>query len=86
MIHYKIRHKESGMFHKGGMYECWSKDGKTWTTLGKLRSMITMNLNNCHTHNFSNWEIVEYEVTETAVKSLHEVIKPENLVTLIKKF
>lgn len=86
MIYYKIRHKETGMFHKGGIYNIWSAEGKTWTTLGKLQSMITMHINNSGFPNFSNWEIVEYEVKETAVKSLHEIIKPEKLVTIIKNF
>lgn len=86
MIHYKIRHKETGLYHKGGVYDRWSAQGKTWNTLGKLRAMITMYLNNNHSYDFANWEIIEYEVKETAVKSLHEVIKPEKLIKLLQNF
>lgn len=85
MIYYKIRNKETGLYHKGGVYNVWTKAGKTWTTLGQLRSMLTMNINSQNSE-MHNWEIIEYEVKETAVKALHEVIKPEKLISIIKKF
>ena len=76
MIYYKIRNKNTGLFHKGGIYELWSKDGKTWTTLGKLRSMLTMNTPSKHRtgKDMSEWEIVEYEVTEKSVKQPYEIM------------
>lgn len=86
MIYYKIRNKaEPNLFHKGGIYENWSKTGKIWPTLGQLRSMITMNMNGPEPVNMNNWEIVEYEVTEKAVKNVHDIISQKKLVELLIK-
>lgn len=71
------------MFHKGGVYENWSKTGKVWPSLGQLRSMITMNMND--KTNMNDWEIVEYEVTEKAVKGVHEIVNPEKLIKMLTK-
>lgn len=86
MIYYKIRNKSKPtLFHKGGIYENWSKTGKIWPSLGQLRSMITMNLNEFNPADISNWEIVEYEVTEKAVKSVHEVVSQKKLIEMLTK-
>jgi hypothetical protein len=82
MIYYKVRDKATGLYHKGGVYSVWSKTGKTWTTLGKLRSMLTMNINNGTS--MSDWEIIEYEVVEKTVKSVNDVIDPKKLIQYIK--
>lgn len=82
MIHYKVRNKTSpDLFHKGGVYENWSKVGKIWSSIGQLRSFITMNMN--HRTDFSNWEIIEYEVIEKEVKQVHEVISTDKLVRML---
>lgn len=86
MMYYKIRSKSNPeLFHKGGVYDNWSKTGKVWSTLGQLRSMITMNMNDYHATDMTDWEIVEYEVTEKAVKDVHEVISQKRLVEMLKK-
>ena len=86
MIYYKIRSKKNPeLFHKGGVYNQWSKTGKVWPTLGQLRSMITMNMSEYNSTDMSDWEIVEYEVSEKSVKEVYEVISQKRLVELIKK-
>lgn len=87
MIYYKIRNKQTGLFHKGGVYDLWSKEGKTWTTLGKLRSMLTMNMPTKYRkgQDMSEWEIVEYEVTEKSVKQPHEMIDPKKIIEILKQ-
>jgi hypothetical protein len=85
MIYYKIRNKTNPeLYHKGGVYNLWSKSGKTWSTLGKLRSMITMHMRNSH-RGMDDWEIVEYEVREVAVRAPHEVMDAKKLVELLAK-
>ena len=84
MIYYKIRNKKTGLFHKGGTYEAWSKSGKTWDTLGKLRAMLTTTFKYSCNKDLSNWEVIEYEVKEASVKELHEVVDPNKLLTLLK--
>jgi hypothetical protein len=88
MIYYKIRNRKTGLFHKGGVYEVWSKEGKTWTTLGKLRSMLTMNSPDDAGYggkDMTDWEIIEYEVTEKAIKMPHEVIDPKKIIAILKR-
>lgn len=86
MIYYKIRNKRTGLYHKGGSYNVWNKSGKTWDTLGKLRAMLTMTLNNEYrSSDISDWEVIEFEVTEKAVKQVHEVIDPKKLMKFLKE-
>jgi hypothetical protein len=61
--------------------------GKTWDTLGKLRTMITCAINEDRTcnHDFSNWEVIEYEVIEKQSRPVHEVVTANKLMELIKK-
>jgi len=87
MIYYKIRNKNTGLYHKGGVYGVWSKTGKTWTTLGKLRSMLTMNTaREYHKgQDMTDWEIIEYEVIEKCVKLPHEVMDPKKIIDMLKQ-
>lgn len=90
MNFYKIRNKRTGLFRCAGGEPKWNKGGKTFDTLGKLRSMIT----NCMRHNkyartiikndFSEWEIIEYEAVARSVKDVHEIVKAERIVELLK--
>jgi len=85
--YYKIRNKyDRDKFHKGGMYEQWSKTGKVWTTLGALRSFLTSTLKNEYrSTQINKWEIIELEISETATRQVHELIKPEQLIKLLTK-
>ena len=85
--YYKIRNKhDPTQFHKGGIYDQWSKTGKVWTTLGALRSFLTTTLQNeRRTRQISNWEIIELDIPEGKVRDLHELIKPEQLIKMLTK-
>ena len=87
MIYYKIRNKNTGLFHKGGVYEVWSKNGKVWDTLSKLRAMLTMNTPGPYNRgkDMSDWEIIEYEVIEKCVKLPHEVMDPKKTLEILKQ-
>jgi hypothetical protein len=90
---FKIRHKVTGMYSKGGTYanaegtnSHWNKSGKTWDTLGKLRAHLTSHMNRYYgATDMSDWEIIEYKSVPTSVKSIHEVVRPEKLVELLKR-
>ena len=91
---FKIRHKKTGRYSKGGVYVNASGDngywtergGKTWDTLGKLRAHITTHLNRYSgSTDMSDWEIIEYQCVPTDIKSIHEVVKPEKIIELLKK-
>jgi len=94
MIVYKIRHKVTGKYSKGGSYvpsngmgSLWTDEGKgkTWDTMGKLRSHITSHIGKYSgTTDMSEWEVVEYTMHVTDVKPLINVVKPEKIVQLLK--
>lgn len=37
MTFYKIRHKQTGLFSKGGVQPKFNKCGKTWATMGHIK-------------------------------------------------
>ena len=87
MKFYKIRNKNNPQLYRlAGSRPSWNKSGKTWDTLGKLRSMITNTINsNYYSEDLGNWEIVEYEVAEVSAKPVHEVMSQQNLLKLLTR-
>lgn len=84
-IHYKVRHRGTGLYHNGSYYNKWHKIGKTYTTLGKLRSFITRSFNDEHMRkDIADYEIVEIEIREASVKQVHEVMDPKKFMALLK--
>lgn len=94
VTYYKIRHKKTGLWSKGGVYVNgegtnghWvAKGGKTWDTLGKLRSHITSHLATPHSKgtDMSDWEVLVYKMVYQDAKPIHEMIDPKKLVQLLK--
>lgn len=67
---YKIRHKVTGLYRMagGGIPGRWSKTGKVWPTLGRVK--LHLNLLRYDTTQplppeCRNWEIVAFEVEES---------------------
>ena len=85
MIVYKIRNKNNSEQFLTGTptYHSWNKTGRMFQTIGKLRTFLTNTLK-C-SKNISNWEVVEYELAEQSAKSVHEMIKPEQLIKMLTK-
>lgn len=86
MIVYKIRNKNKPeLFLKGTpTYNSWDKDGRIFQTLGKLRAFLTNSLKHDHV-NVGLWEIIELELVELSAKGVHEMIKPKQLIKMLKK-
>lgn len=91
---FKIRHKKTGLYSKGGTYvngagnnSFWNKSGKTWDTLGKLRAHITSHMGKSYRDgtDMSDWEVIEFKCVPTAVKPVHEIVKPEKLIQLLSQ-
>jgi hypothetical protein len=88
MKFYKIRKRSNpSLYRLSGSRPFWNKTGKTWDAIGKLRAMITntINSNSHYNEDLSDWEIVEYEVTEASAKPVHEVMSQKNLLTLLSR-
>lgn len=93
---YKIRKKDDPEWYVKGTpaYQSYDKTGRTFQTLGQLRTFLTgvMNSDSYYAkrderprNRVADWEIVELEVTEKAVKDIHEVITAKKLKELIMK-
>jgi hypothetical protein len=67
---YKIRHMQTGLYSAGGSYSPrWTKRGKTWNTLGHLKSHIrgiAETRQAITIRDMCFWEVVEIEVSETS--------------------
>ena len=88
MITYKIRSKSQGLYIKGTpAYRNYDANGRMFNSLGALRSFLTgvMRYTGYRSQDLSDWEVVEYELVAREVKPLHEVIKPEKLIQLLKQ-
>lgn len=85
MIVYKIRNKNDPSKFLTGTptYHSWDKTGRMFQTIGKLRTFLTNSLKG--NRNVGNWDIVEYELAEVSAKSVHEMIKPEQLIKMLTK-
>lgn len=88
---YKIQHRKTGLFSKGGTSVDsdgrygWNKTGKIWDTLGKLRSHITTHLPTSYRRgsNMSDWQVVAYDLTVSEVQGIHEVVVPEKIIQVL---
>lgn len=93
MIFYKIRNKNTGQFSAGGTRNrktgdvSWSKQGKTWDTLGKLRNHLNQHLGDAYRSqtDMSHWEVVEYHADEPVAKEVYEVLDPKKIVEMLKQ-
>jgi len=82
---YKIRNKNNTEQFLTGTptYNSWDKSGRMFQTVGKLRAFLTNSLK--LSNNTSEWDIIEYELTELSAKGVHEVIDPKKVWGMLKK-
>lgn len=88
VTYYKIRKKEQpDQYLKGTpVYHSYDKSGRIFATLGSLRTFLTGVMNNEYrSSQIGDWEVVELEMTFRDVKQIHEVVKPEKLIKLLKQ-
>lgn len=74
------------MYVKGTpVYHGYDKNGRVFQSMGALRSFITNVMNNTYRNNdVTDWQVVEYEMQVRDIREVHEIIKPEKLVKLLK--
>ena len=80
---YKIQNGRTGLFSSGCSGPVWTKNGKVWTKIGPLRAHLTMMLR-CE-RSMEGWEVVEIETFVKNPRPVHEIIKPERLLEILKK-
>lgn len=84
---YKIRNKENpDQFIKGTpVYHSYDKNGRVFQSLGALRTFISNVMSNSYkSARLNEWEIVEIHMVVGEVKQLHDIVKPEKIIKLLK--
>lgn len=64
---YKIRHKKTGLFSRGGSYGhgVWSKTGKSWGNIGHVKNHLNQYISKgvkTHDYPYDDAEIIEIEL------------------------
>jgi hypothetical protein len=84
---YKIRSKSNpDMYVKGTpVYHSYDKSGRIFQGLGPLRTFLTSIMNNEYRRSkLNDWQIVEIKMVVSDTLELHDVVKPEKLIQLLK--
>lgn len=82
---YRVQNKDNpDLYHKGGIYDRWSKKGKVWTSIGQLRSFLTTAIKS-GSNDVAKYRIVEYTISVAKILEPHEIIRPEKIVDLLRK-
>ena len=84
---YKIQSKDNPeMFLKGTpVYHSYDKSGRIFQGLGPLRTFLSNVMGNEYRRKeLGNWQIVEIEMVVANTLELHDVVKPEKIVQLLK--
>ena len=68
MTVYKIRHKETGLYSRGGIYGAqWSKTGKTWSHIGHVKSHLRQAVRYGLSEQIKKWEVLELVTEENII-------------------
>lgn len=78
MTVYRIRHKKTGLWSKGGYWPRWSNKGKVWRSSSSLGGHLAMfyrwDHDGSRTYAYEpevkDWEIVEYIIQESEGKTV----------------
>lgn len=87
MIIYRIKQKWSELYVKGTPY-CITYDdnGRIFSKLSQIRSFLTLSLKNSRRRDeIADWIIVSYRLQVDQVCEVHEIIKPEKIVEMLKQ-
>ncbi len=90
-IVYKIRNKETGLYNDGvrkysgkdaGWVVGWNNTGKIWHTVRGVRTHMNACLRGKGIP--LEWEVVEFDLTETGVKDPTDFVRPEKIIEALK--
>ena len=85
---YYIRSKSNPelMIRGTPTYHCFGKsDARLFPSIGKLRAFISSVLKNEYRRSgICDWEIIEAELITKDVKQVHEIVKADKLIELLK--
>ena len=75
---FKIRHIGTGLFSTGGTEPRWTKRGKTWATLGYVKSHLSL-IDDCRgyyrkPHPYVDCEVVTFDVTVAETLTMQVIL------------
>lgn len=87
VTYYKIRKKsDPEQYLKGTpVYYGYDKSGRVFQSLGAVRTFLTNVLNSEHRRSqLNDWQVVSYVMQLKDIQEIHDVVKPEKLIKLLK--
>lgn len=75
MKYYKIRNKKTGLYSTGGKFPDWTKNGKSWSTLGHIAAHLSQHVGERHQNSiYANCEIVTFAIVEETTEDINSHI------------
>jgi hypothetical protein len=88
---YKIQHKITQLFSRGGMGVSksgtgsgWNRSGKVWTNLGHLRNHLSQYVTTHNSDQILDWQVITYAVTVEKVIPAVEALSAASIVRMLK--
>ena len=87
MIVYRIKQKSSELYLKGTpLYPDYDNKGRIFSKLSQVRSFLTLSLKIPRRRDeLSNWIIVSYRLQVDQVCEVHEIVKAEKILEILKQ-
>ena len=87
MIVYRIKQKNSELYLKGTPYYPYYDDkGRIFSKLSQVRAFLTLSLKIPRRRDdVSNWILISYRLEVDQVCEVHEIVKPEKIIEMLKQ-
>lgn len=87
MIVYKIKQKNSELYLKGTpYYPSYDDKGRIFSKLSQVRSFLTLSLKIPRRRDeVTNWNIISYRLEVDQVCDVHEIVKSEKILEMLKQ-
>jgi len=87
VIVYKIKQKNSELYLKGTpYYPSYDDKGRIFSKLSQVRSFLTLSLKIPRRRDeVTNWNIISYRLEVDQVCDVHEIVKSEKILEMLKQ-
>ncbi len=87
MIVYRIKQKNSELYLKGTpYYPSYDDKGRIFSKLSQVRAFLTLSLKIPRRRDdVSNWILISYRLEVDQVCEVHEIVKPEKIIEMLKQ-
>ena len=87
MVVYRIKQNYSDLYVKGTpYYTSYDDKGRIFSKLSQVRAFLTLSLKIPRRQDdVSNWVVVSYRLEVDQVCEVHEIVKPEKIIEMLKQ-